>query len=211
MSSSAAVATQTFLDSLASIPHLPPDTYHWLASVVFAAIHRPFEIPAVIDHAVKHQQRSREELLAEVREGLLKAAVITGFPPMINALLLLPKSTAPAMRKDIMVRHEEVYKRGNALWDAIYGERAQELKDTFRQAYADLYEVSMVQYGVVYAEDSVLGFRESSMVQLVALTVGGEGTSPQRKGHRQGLVNQGGTWEQGEAIEILGSKIMDAA
>ena len=211
MSSSTAIATQTFLDSLASIPHLPPNTYHWLASVIFAAVQRPSEIPAVIDHAVKHQHRSREELLAEVREGLLKGAVITGFPAMINAILLLPKSTAPAMRKNVMAKHEEVYKRGHALWDAIYGDNAQNLKDTIRQAYADLYEVSIVEYGVVYAEDSVLGFRESSMVQLVALTVGGEGTAPQRKGHRQGLVNQGGTWEEVEAIEILGNKIIDAA
>jgi len=124
---------------------------------------------------------------------------------------LLPKSTAPGMRKDIMTRHEEVYKRGHALWDAIYGEHAQELKDSLRGAYEDLYEVSIVQYGVVYAEGSILGFRESSMVQLAALTVGGQGTSPQRKGHRQGLVNQGGTWEEGGAIEILANKIMDAA
>lgn len=122
----APLATSAFVSSLRAIPHLPANSWYYLASVAFAVLNRPAEIPLIYTLASSPSSLPQSSLLPppppppsssssssfpsptppppgdddvlnRTREALLKAAAIGGLPSTINALNALRGAVAPEL------------------------------------------------------------------------------------------------------------------
>ncbi|KAI5814022.1 hypothetical protein BZA77DRAFT_319892 [Pyronema omphalodes] len=205
------LATPTFLTSLRSIPHLPAHSWYYLASVAFALLNRPAEIPHIYAYATPSYDSVT--VLNHTREALLKASAIGGLPSTINALNALKTVVAeelldqptPSHRQEGTLNLEE----GDRLWDSIYGKVGPRVMRGMKRSYDDLGIVARMLYAGVLADEGVLGKRETGYVLVTGLVTGGEAWAAQRKGHRRGCVNNGATWEEVEAVETLASKVVE--
>ncbi|KAL8828675.1 MAG: hypothetical protein Q9191_002449 [Dirinaria sp. TL-2023a] len=98
------IVSPSLLSYLRGHPQLPPHTWYFIAGVTLSAINRSDEIPLVFEHALEKgggkeeriPQHDEQLVIArKMREGLVKAAVISGLPKTINALSSL-KSVTPS-------------------------------------------------------------------------------------------------------------------
>ncbi|KAI5856932.1 hypothetical protein BZA05DRAFT_348047 [Tricharina praecox] len=220
--SMAKISTPRFLTSLRAIPHLPPNSWYYLASVTFAVLNRPLEIPAIYTAAsaasaasaaaVGGSPAAERAVLDRTREALLKASAIGGLPSSINALNAL-KAVVPPELLDApspTARAEGVRMHaGQMLWESIYGKVGPRVMSGMRRSYDDLGTVAALVYAGVLAEEAVLSNKETGWVLVAGLVTGGEAWAAQRKGHRRGCVNNGATWEEVEAVETMAERIVD--
>jgi hypothetical protein len=220
----AALLTPALLSTLRSTPNLPANSWYYLSSVAFALLNHPSAIPAIFSHAVNTTpsttiptpdapHETPLEILTKTREALLKASAIGGLPATINALHAL-KSVAPPELLDLpspTARAEGgvSYAQGEQLWDSIYGKVGPRVMSALRRSYDDLGTVARLVYAGVLADESVLGRRETGWVLVAGLRIGGAAWESQRKGHRRGVVNNGGSWEEVEAVEQLAERIVE--
>ena len=81
--------TPPLLSSLRLHPTLPPSTWYIISSVLLSSLNRPDEIPLVVSHAFTHpnppskkppSDTEKRQIADRIREGILKATVITGMP-----------------------------------------------------------------------------------------------------------------------------------
>jgi alkylhydroperoxidase/carboxymuconolactone decarboxylase family protein YurZ len=219
---SAKIATYPFLQSLYSIPNINRSSIPFLTCTVLALLNRPEELTAVISHAAAVAASSpqnqdsapspRRVAVEKAREALLKATVIGGYPCIINALHSLnPAETgepARQLRKESIATPKSVYENAKTLWDRVYGKVANKVSDNLESSYPDLEEMIKVAYGVVLAEETVLDAKESELVFVAALAVGGKPWELQMKGHRHGCVNMGASWEEVDAVETLAKMVI---
>jgi len=188
------IATPRFLTSLRAIQHLPSNSWYYLASVAFAVLNRPSEIPAIYTDALSVPSTPRESpavILNRTREALLKASAIGGLPSTINALNAL-KTVAPPELLDApspTARSDGVSMgKGQQLWESIYGKVGPRVMSGMRRSYNDLGTVALLLYAGVLAEETVLAKKETGWVLVAGLVTGGEAWAAQRKGHRRYVI-----------------------
>ncbi|KAF8539581.1 AhpD-like protein [Trichophaea hybrida] len=205
------LATPAFLTSLRSIPHLPPNTWYYLASVAFAVLNRPTEIPRIYSFSLTTSPA--HETLNRTREALLKASAIGGFPSIINALnalkTVVPEDLLDAPSPTARARDGVKMAEGDQLWDSIYGEVGPRVMRGMRRSYDDLGGVARLVYAGILADDKVLGKKETGFVLVAGLVTGGQAWGAQEKGHRRGCVNNGATWAEVEAVEMLAGRVVE--
>lgn len=88
------IITPTLLHTLRTYPHLPSNTWYFIAGVTLSILNRPDEIPKVFQHAMEQApvstgrtSRHDEQLIIarRMREALVKAAAIGGLPKVQTA------------------------------------------------------------------------------------------------------------------------------
>ncbi|KAA8909091.1 hypothetical protein FN846DRAFT_943385 [Sphaerosporella brunnea] len=209
------LATPALLSALRNTPNLPANSWYYLSSVAFALLNHPSAIPHIYTTALStaSDDEGASEILAKSREALLKASAIGGLPSTINALHALKSVVAsdlldapsPTSRADRVLSEAA----GAELWDSIYGKLGGRVMSALRRSYDDLGTVARLVYAGVLAEEKILGRRETGWVLVAGLRIGGAAWESQRKGHRRGVVNNGGSWEEVEAVERLAERILD--
>ena len=211
----APLATSAFVGSLRAIPHLPANSWYYLASVAFAVLNRPAEIPLIYTLASSPSSLppsspppssppppppGDDDVLNRTREALLKAAAIGGLPSTINALNALRSVVAPelldAPSPANRARRWNTSSPSNGdmcipadggerLWDSIYGKVGPRVMRGMRRSYDDLGAVAQLVYAGVLAPDAVLVKRETGFVLVAGLVTGGDAWAAQLKGHRR--------------------------
>ncbi|KAI5801145.1 hypothetical protein EDC01DRAFT_764503 [Geopyxis carbonaria] len=208
--------TPALLTTLRTLPHLPPHSWYYLASVALSLLNRPHDVPAVFSHALAHAgdahagDESAQRVFDKTREALLKACAVGGLPKTINALHALKKHPpcAPLLaHRPPTTRGADLdtaaLARGDALWTSIYAATAPRVLAGMRASYPDLASVARVVYGHVLSEDAVLGAKETGLVMVAGLAVAGRAMAPQVKGHVRGALNNGATREEVAAVGRL--------
>jgi 4-carboxymuconolactone decarboxylase len=140
-----------------------------------------------------------------MREAILQTHLFAGYPRALNALAAFKDACAKAgnpLSGEISLRDQplegddqaEFRKRGQALFKAMYGDKADKVDAFARAASPDLADWAIVEgYGRVLARD-VLEPRVRSLCIVAALIP--LDVSPQLKGHLQCAVNTGNSAEQ---------------
>ncbi|KAI9821541.1 MAG: bifunctional AP-4-A phosphorylase/ADP sulfurylase [Phylliscum demangeonii] len=79
--------------------HLPSQTWYILTTIALSTLNRPWELSAVLTHAIAHtapHSPQRRAIAHRTREALIKSAPLTGFPKAINALHALEAALHPS-------------------------------------------------------------------------------------------------------------------
>ncbi|EME49039.1 hypothetical protein DOTSEDRAFT_58303 [Dothistroma septosporum NZE10] len=161
---------------------------------------------------VKSQTSSGDELLVKarkMREALLKASVLVGFPKGINGCMALRKailSTSPEMEKQLdqdpslrqNLQRQEKDARGKAFFSRIYAQHTDRVLDNMSKASGgDLSEFAInAVYGDLMAEESRLDAKETGLLEFLACYATGGSVWSQAKGHMYGSHNLGNSKDE---------------
>jgi hypothetical protein len=150
---------------------------------------------------------TNDDLLAvarRLRETILKASVLVGFPRAINALQALHKTitamhphlvpilaTDPSLRSNRNLTPEQKHARGLDLFIRIYDKHSPRVIEAMSTCSAgDLTQFAIHSiYGELLAEDSIVGDLETGLLEFVCCLA--DGCAPQAKGHFFGSGNLG--------------------
>jgi hypothetical protein len=79
------ILTPSLLSKIRTYPHLPQNTWYFVAGVTFSVLNRPEEVGQVFEAAIRDQKDEQERLSVarRMREALIKSAAIAGFPKVI--------------------------------------------------------------------------------------------------------------------------------
>ncbi|KAL9615916.1 MAG: hypothetical protein Q9160_009154 [Pyrenula sp. 1 TL-2023] len=146
-----------------------------------------------------------------LREGLLKASVLVGFPRGINGLAALHRAvseSSPAIRVTleqdtslrIHVPKSEREARGKAFFAEVYAQHAPRvLQNLAKISGGDLSEFAVTSvYGDLMAETRILNEKETGLLEFAACLA--SRAIPQAKGHMFGSRNLGNGKEEIEAV-----------
>ncbi|EHA57207.1 hypothetical protein MCOR02_004179 [Pyricularia oryzae] len=228
-----AVITPALLASIRKQPHLPRNTWYFVAATTLAVLNRPDEIPTVYKHVLTHGvdhgtegAPSPEEQLTisrRMREALVKTAAIGGLPKTINALLELKKHTpeqlvdeplafSPTSRPLEMydVPSSQILHRGQRFFDMIYGKVSKRVMGQMdRSGTEDLGLTARLVYGYLLSNTAVLTPAETSFVLIAGLIP--QDVNPQLKGHLKGALNGGATVDEVKAVRNIAMAICESA
>lgn len=153
-------------------------------------------------------------LARRLREGLLKASVLVGFPRGINGLAALKhaiKHTSPdlqsqldqdtSLRQPLTAADRET--RGKAFFSRVYAQHAERiLQNMSSTSGGDLssFAVNCV-YGDLMAEDSILSAKDTGLLEFACCYA--SGAYPQAKGHMYGSRNLGNGRKDVEGVMAL--------
>ncbi|KAF2085365.1 hypothetical protein K490DRAFT_46816 [Saccharata proteae CBS 121410] len=155
-----------------------------------------------------------------VREAMLKASPLVGFPRSINGLSTLhatitsrTPTIAPTLASDHSLRSpvpkETRIARGKAFFAKIYAQHADRVLHSMNvSSGGDLGEFAITCiYGDLIAEESILDAKESAGLEFVCCLAGMAG--PQAKGHMYGARNLGNSGKEIVASVELVKTIAD--
>lgn len=136
--------------------------------------------------AVASARRARIPV-ATIRELALQNYLFLGFPRAINVLAHLPP--APARRIEARVEPAEWRRRGERLFQRIYGKTAERVMDQMRRFHPDLAEWILWEgYGKVLSRPGLTArTRELCVIPVLAII----GAVPQLRAHLRGARNVG--------------------
>ncbi|KAI9678829.1 MAG: hypothetical protein M1817_005889 [Caeruleum heppii] len=232
------IITPSLLHTLRTYPHLPQNTWYFIAGVTLSVLNRPEEIPKVFGSVLENgvgregtigRKPGYDEQIRwarRMREALVKSAPIAGLPKTINALLALKTATPPSLldlpsprspsshtlrpTHTLSTPIPEVLHRGQRFFDRIYGKIAPRVMGQMENCGTeDLGIVARLMYGYVLSDIKVLSAVECSWVLIAGLIP--QDVNPQLKGHLKGALNNGATVEQVHAVREVVIRICEAA
>ncbi|KAK4199921.1 hypothetical protein QBC40DRAFT_77887 [Triangularia verruculosa] len=225
MTSLPSIITPSLLSSIRSRPHLPVNTWYFIAATTLSQLNRPDEIQKVYLHALNQKLPDadatenavpsldeKRDISRRIREALVKAAAVTGVPKTINALLELkkvapeelldePQSPSPTGRRSDVYDTPvtQILKRGQDFFEGIYGKITKRVMGQMdRSGTEDLGIIARLVYGYILSNTNVLSAVDTSYVMMAGLIP--QDVNPQLKGHLRGALNGGATVEEVKAV-----------
>ncbi|KAH7063137.1 hypothetical protein B0J12DRAFT_735064 [Macrophomina phaseolina] len=196
------------------------------AGVTLLALGADKRIPELWQHVARahtHDAAAQITAATRVREGLVKASPLLGFPRAINALAALRAAVHAASPPDVAAavyapprsrdscreqkcpgEPRRVEGRGARLFAQTYGQHAARVQKNLDAISGDALGGFAVEciYGELLAEERLLDARESAALVFVACVAAGAG--PQAKGHMYGARNLGNSGEEiAAAVEVV--------
>ncbi|KAF2771410.1 hypothetical protein EJ03DRAFT_268607 [Teratosphaeria nubilosa] len=203
-----ASVNQAFFDKLTSVYHGQNPDWPWY---VYAAL--VFQINDKMDlvgetwkaaHDRAQDQDKQFTVARKLREGLLKASVLVGFPLGINALTTLRqhiKKVAPHLEERLdqdkslrsSLQRAEKDKRGKEFFTAVYAQHTDKVLHNMSVASGgDLSEFAInAVYGDLMAETSRLDMKETTLLEFLACYASAGSVGLQAKSHMYGSHNVG--------------------
>ncbi|KAI5359302.1 hypothetical protein Slin14017_G102040 [Septoria linicola] len=140
----------------------------------------------------------------KLREALLKASALVGFPKGINACMALRKAIvahSPEIEEELnqdkslrqSLQRPEKDARGKAFFEKIYGQHTDRVLENMSLASGgDLSEFAInAIYGDLMAEETRLNAKETGLLEFLACYASGGSAWAQAKGHMYGSHNLG--------------------
>jgi hypothetical protein len=171
------VVTSSLLNTIRSVPHLPPTSWYTCAATALSTLNRPDQIPPLFTAAISNQQPDTQLTIARrTREALIKSSAIIGLPKTINALFSLKSATPkhlvdeplgynPSQRViDIyQTPPSQIMQRGKRFFDAVYGKVTNRVMGQMdRSGTEDLGLMARLEYGYVLSPSHILTPAETS-------------------------------------------------
>ncbi|PVH85102.1 hypothetical protein DL98DRAFT_512033 [Cadophora sp. DSE1049] len=225
------IITPSLLKYMQSHPHVPEQTWYFIAATTLTILNRPDEIQVVFKHALGHgldrlpiDHRQQVLIARRTREALLKASSVGGVPKIINALLALKDVTPTDLQADAVEqepptgRRSDIYEvaptrvleRGQNFFEKIYGKVAKRvMRQMDTSGTEDLGLIARLMYAHVLSNTSILNGVETSYVLMAALIP--QDVNPQLKGHLRGAQNGGATLEEVRAVRDIVMRICENA
>ncbi|KAK7713020.1 hypothetical protein SLS57_007581 [Botryosphaeria dothidea] len=171
--------------------------YAGVTLLAFGAEKRIPELWQQIAQLYAQDEAAQATATRRLREGLVKASPLIGFPRAINALTALRtciqqtsppsvqsslQSPAPPACHGLPCSLAKPAQRGQTLFDQTYGQHAQRVRQNLDYISGDVFGGFAVRciYGELLAEERVLSAKESAGLVFVACLAAGAG--PQAKG-----------------------------
>lgn len=118
--------TPALLSSIRAHPHLPPNTWYYVAATTLSVLNRPEEVPKVYEHALRSEAGSGsgscsektlgdEEQLSisrRTREALIKASAVGGLPKVCTKADFKDRNCLTVLLADHQFPH--VFEGGHA-------------------------------------------------------------------------------------------------
>jgi len=151
----------------------------------------------------------------KIRDGLLKSALIAGFPKVINSLIKLKDVTPPELldtdlQRDVKLSLTDYEKTGEAMFARFYGPTASNTQVLLDSAYPDLgYFSKVIGYGFIYGFLDYINDVETSYVLLASLVA--LDAPLQIRWHLDGARRNGATNDQVRAVRSMAIKIAEYA
>lgn len=173
--------TETLFATLES--HFPNDSWFVYAGLIFQANDRMDYIGKTWEYVLKHTESQEEQVIKarKLREALLKASVLVGFPKGINACMTLRKAVqerSPEVEKKLdadsslrqHLQRPEKDARGLEFFSKIYAQHTDRVLQNMALASGgDLSEFAInAIYGDLMAEESRLSAKETGLLEFLA-------------------------------------------
>jgi len=221
--SNSSVVTKSFVDSLRkSFPQaegLPASQNPWylVAAVGFSASNRPEAVAQIFTHAIQDVQEHDERLkiARKIRDGLLKSAMISGFPRVINALVKMKEVTPTELldtelQRDATLSLQDYEKIGEQMFTKTYGSTAANTQALLDSAYPDLgYFSKVMAYGFLYQFNRHSSDVEFSYIMLASLIA--IDAPLQVRWHLDGARRNGASDEQVRAVRAMAIEVAKLA
>lgn len=190
-------ATTEFLNELETSEALPKDTWYFIAAAALCVLNRPEEVALVFKHAVDNCSDTKDQLRVarRIREALIKSGAVGGLPKVskvptcshahppnriqvIQTLLVLKRHTPAYLLDDaglstsrsrdfVETPPEEVFARGRAFWNAVYGQNADKLMHILNSCGTpDLGAAARMGYSFFLSHTDILTASETMFVTV---------------------------------------------
>jgi len=185
-------------------PLSPTNPAYIYIAVILESLGREPLVGDLWRHIAEHFPSQDDQIIfaRRLREGLLKASVLVGFPRGINGLAALKnavQSTSPlvaerlskdrSLRQSVSKADREA--RGKAFFAKVYAQHADKVLNSMAATSGgDLSEFAVTcVYGDLMAETSILSEKETGLLEFASCYTAG--AWPQAKGHMYGSRNLG--------------------
>ncbi|KAF2139063.1 uncharacterized protein K452DRAFT_233001 [Aplosporella prunicola CBS 121167] len=181
--------------------------YAGVALLAFAQEKKTSYLWQEIANAHATDESAQATVARRLREGLLKASPLVGFPRSINGLSALLESTrrtsptlAASLEQDASLRSPvpkaERQQRGKAFFSRIYAQHTDRVLHAMNASSGgDLGEFAITCiYGDLMAEESILDAKETGLLEFVACFACQ--AERQAKGHMYGARNLGASGKE---------------
>ncbi|CAO3580945.1 unnamed protein product [Absidia cylindrospora] len=210
------IDTLTRIRSIYSVNIESSDEYlenNWyiITAVTISTLNHPEDIQQVvtlIDQDVEGMKSLttdeklvlKVQVVAKLRDAILKGFIAGGFPKTINGLQQLYNATPemirqrlanqPIRKEDTWERVKEQRERGQALFDTIYNQHTARVMNTMATIYPDLAQTAHYHiYGSALSETAMVSAKETSL--LVVAGCFAQHLPSQLRGHSYGALHNG--------------------
>lgn len=185
------VLSPTLLEYMRTHPHLPKDSWYFIAAVTVTIINRPDEVPTIYRHTLNHMPTKVDgevdldeglKITRRLRESLLKTSAVGGVPKSINSLMALKEVTPTHLQDDALEsptgRRSDIcdapsthmLQRGQNFFDKVYGKISDRVTDMMNSSGTeDLDLIAKLMYGFVLSNTTLLSQADTSYVLIAAL------------------------------------------
>ncbi|KAF2401605.1 hypothetical protein EJ06DRAFT_352207 [Trichodelitschia bisporula] len=157
---------------------LPSEAWYLAVIPALLAFRRPELIAPVYEYAARVGEDPPQQLVARIKDALMKLWTIIGIPPVISAVPHLarvspsPSETAESMYTPLTL--DAVESRGRGFMQTLYQHNLAQSTGTWGVHEPDfLWLEERVIYGLFLADHSLLGQVETSVVVLAAMMCSG--------------------------------------
>ncbi|KAK4499730.1 hypothetical protein PRZ48_007916 [Zasmidium cellare] len=201
-----ALTNEFFQQLEAQFPNTVNGPWFVYAGLVFQANDRMELIGSLWRYVKSTTPKAEDQIVKarKLREALLKASVLVGFPKGINACTALRKALladSPEIEKELdkdsslrqHLSRSEKDERGQAFFSKIYAQHTDRVLQNMSVASGgDLSEFAISSvYGDLMAEESRLDAKETGLLEFLACYATGGSVWAQAKGHMYGSHNLG--------------------
>ncbi|KAL0059853.1 hypothetical protein AAF712_013393 [Marasmius tenuissimus] len=182
------------LKSLYTATNTCSTTWACIAAVAFSGFNVPEAVPLIFECAQRHENVEGKLLVRRIREALFKSGLMYGFPKFEKGLF----SPDPTTQLD------ETKKKGQALFDQLYGEKSPTVSNFLEEIHSDLggdFFMKTIAYGYIYGYTDILSATETSLCIVAGAIVAG--TAPQLVDHEAGARRNGASADEIEATKRI--------
>ncbi|KAI5458404.1 AhpD-like protein [Mariannaea sp. PMI_226] len=232
MAASTPIMTPALINYIRRQPHLPRNSWYFIAATTLSSLNRPDELPKIYSHALEEESSATEVngneyyllVSRRIREALIKSSAVGGMPKTINALMALKAVTpedlldTPGIESRLSSRFQDIYntpapqiiERGQTFFDKLYGKISRRIMGQMdRSGSEDLGLMARLVYGYILSNADVLTPVETSFVLIASLIP--QDVNPQLKGHLRGALNGGASPDEVRAVRDIVIKICEAS
>ncbi|KAJ8096326.1 hypothetical protein PM082_011484 [Marasmius tenuissimus] len=198
------------LKSLYTATNTCSTTWACIAAVAFSGFNVPEAVPLIFECAQRHENVEGKLLVRRIREALFKSGLMYGFPKSINGLAalrnVLPEELQDRtpLRPDPTTQLDETKKKGQVLFDQLYGEKSPTVSNFLEEIHSDLggdFFMKTIAYGYIYGYTDILSATETSLCIVAGAIVAG--TAPQLVDHEAGARRNGASADEIEATKRI--------